>query len=135
MKTIAIASLAVLLSACAAGTPQQARDMGPERRVVFEVEADYQTAYRRILEAARTCHQTNLITASQIVDGDLYPDSRTGTVTVGLYGALGPTIYQVIDVRGIDGGRSEVSAVFPVGPVEKLGGKVRAWATAAGTGC
>lgn len=135
MKTIAIASLAILMTACAASTPQQAREMGPDRRIVFEVPADYQTAYRRILEAARTCYQTNLITASQIVDGDLYPDDKTGTVTVGMYGALGPSIYQVIDVRGIEGGRSVVSAIFPVGPVKKMGGKVKDWAMAAGTGC
>jgi hypothetical protein len=134
MKTIAIASLAVLLSACAAGTPQQARDMGPERRVVFEVEADYQTTYRRIVEAARTCYQ-GMLNGSMTVNGDLYPDTRSGTVTVGLYGPFGPSLYQVIDIRGIDGARTEVMAAFPMGPVDKWGGKVRAWATATGTGC
>lgn len=135
MNTIAIASLAVLLSACAAGTPQQARDMGPERRYVFQVDADYQTAYRRILEAARPCYQANLITASQIVDGDLYPDTKSGTVTVGMVGGLGTSIYQVIDVRGLDGSRSEVTATFPSGPVDKMGSKVRAWAEGTSSAC
>lgn len=135
MKTITIASLAVLLTACAAGTPQEAREMGPDRRYTFQVDADYQTVYRRILEAARPCYQTNLLTASMIVDGDLYPDARSGTVTVGMYGALGPSLYQVIDVRGLDGARSEVTAIFPVGPVDKRGEKVRGWAEAVATAC
>lgn len=135
MKPIAIASLAVLLSACAAGTPQQAREMGTERRYVFQVDLDYQTTYRRILEAARPCYQTNMITASMIVDGDLYPDTRSGTVTVGLYGALGPSLYQVIDVHGLDGARSEVTAIFPIGPVEMRGIKVKGWAEATSNEC
>lgn len=139
MKTIAVASLAILLTACAATTPQQARDMAPERHYMFQVDADYQTTYRRILEAARNCYQANLITASQIVSGDLYPDTKSGTITVGMYGGLGASIYQVIDVRGLDDTRSEVNAIFPMGSVEKMGAwvksKAEALAPTTATGC
>lgn len=128
-------TLLLALAGCAASTPQEARNMGPDRQYRFEVAADYQTAYRRILETARACYQTNLITASQIVSGDLYPDTKTGTITVGLYGALGPALYQIIDVHGLDPARSEVIATFPLGPVEKHGAKVKAWATSTGADC
>lgn len=135
MKTAILAISAALVAGCAASTPQQARDMGPDRRYMFQVDVDYQTTYRRILETARMCHQTSLITASQIVSGDLYPDTKSGTVTVGMYGALGPLLYQVIDVRGIDGARTEVTATFPMGSVAKMGEKVRGWAEATSDGC
>lgn len=135
MKRITIILVLSVLTGCAATTPQEARNMGPDRQYRFEVEADYQTAYRRIIEVARNCYQANLITASQIVSGDLYPDTKSGTITVGMYGALGPSLYQVIDVRGLDGSRSEVIATFPLGVVEKHGTKVKAWATGTGSEC
>jgi hypothetical protein len=135
MKNTVLALLIPVLTACAASTPQQAREMGPERRYVFQVDADYQTTYRRILDMVRSCQQANFGTASQLVSGDLYPDTRSGVVTVGMYGALGASIYQVIDVRGPDGMRTEVTAIFVYGPVEKMGQKVESWATAASSGC
>lgn len=118
---------ASLVAGCAASTPDAARQLGPERRYTFQVDVDYQTAYRRILETERKCNQYPLGTAMQMVNGDLYPDTKSGSITVGLYGALGPSIYQVIDVKALDGGKTEVVATFPTGPVEKLGSKVRAW--------
>lgn len=135
MKKLISIPLTALLAGCAASTPQEARQMGVERRYLFQVEADYQTAYRRILDVARNCYQYPLGTAMQLVNGDLYPDTRSGSITVGLYGALGPSFYQVIDVRGIDGARSEVVAIFPMGPVDKMGSKVKAWATGTGSEC
>lgn len=127
--------MAATITGCASSTPQGARNLGPDRQYRFEVATDYQTAYRRIVETARACYQTNLITASQIVSGDLYPDTKTGTITVGMYGALGPALYQIIDVRGLDQSRTEVIATFPLGPVEKHGAKVKAWATDTGADC
>lgn len=124
-----------LIAGCAANTPDAARQMGPERRYAFQANADYQTVYRRILETARKCHQGSVGTAMQMVSGDLYSDTKTGTVTVGMYGALGPSIYQVIDVKALDDGKAQVVATFPMGPVERLGSKVKAWATRDNAGC
>lgn len=124
----------LMLTACAASTPQAAREMGADRRYVFAIDADYQTAYRRILEAARNCYQGQVITATMLVNGDLYPDSRAGTVSVGMYG-IASSVYQVIDIQGLDGARSEIKAIFPVGPVEKMGAKVKGWATGTSAEC
>lgn len=134
MKTLLPVLLTCLLTACAATTPQEARNMGPEHRYAFRVDADYQTVYRRILEVERNCYQGNMITASMIVNADLYPDTKSGTISVGMYG-IATSIYQVIDVRGIDAARSEVSAVFPVGSAERWGKKLESWATGGSTQC
>ena len=134
MKTIALSFLVLLLSACAATTPGEARKMGPDRQYRFEVAVDYQTAYRRIIEAARSCYQGQVITSTMMVNGDLYPDSRSGTVTVGMYG-IASSVYQVIDVRGVDNGHTEITATFPLGLVEKQGVKVKGWTEETGTGC
>lgn len=135
MKTLAIASLAILLTACAATTPQQLRDTAAENHISFEVAADYQTVYRRVLEVERACYQVGMISATQIVNGDLYPDSRTGTITIGLYGALGPSIYQVVDVRGLDGSRTLVDAALPRKPNDTLVRKLKSWAEGTSTEC
>lgn len=134
MKNLLPILLAAMLTACAASTPQQAREMGPERRYTFEVDADYQTVYRRIVDVARSCYQGNLITANMVVNADLYPDTKRGAISVGLHG-IATSIYQVIDVHGIDATHAEVVAIFPMGPVEKQGRKVRAWASGSGTEC
>ena len=128
MKKLITILLASLLMGCAASNPQQAREMGADRRYTFQVETGYQTVYRRILDTARKCLQYPVGTAIQLVNGDLYSDSRTGSITVGMYGAVGTSIYQVIDVRGLDDMRTEVIAIFPMGPVKKIGSKVKAWA-------
>lgn len=135
MKKQTLLFMTAILTACAASTPQDARDMGADRRYVFEVGADYQTAYRRILETARNCYQGWVLTATMTVNGDLFPDTHSGTITVGLYGGLGASLYQVIDVRGLDGTRTQITAAFPMGPVEKQGLKVKAWANATGAAC
>lgn len=133
MKTLILIA-AGALTGCAASTPQEARNMEPARQYRFEVGADYHTAYRRILDAARNCYQGQVFTATMLVNGDLYPDIKSGTVTVGMYG-IASSLYQIIDVRGIDTSRTEVIATFPLGPVEKRGGKVKAWASGTETEC
>lgn len=134
MKALLPISLIAILSACAAATPQEARNLGPEHRYSFEVAADYQTVYRRIVEVERDCYQGNMLTASMVVNADLYPDTRSGTISVGMYG-MATSIYQVIDVRAIDSDHSEVRAVFPTGSAEGWGKKVEAWANGTAKNC
>ena len=135
MKTIAIAVLAVLLSACAATTPQQARDMGPEHRHIFEVNEDYQSVYQRILENSRHCQSGWLITATAQVTGDLYPNTRSATITAGIYGAFGPSLIDVIDIHGLEEHRTEVTVIFPVGNAKNLGKTIETWARTNGASC
>lgn len=136
MKSLtSILAAAIIITGCAASTPDEARQIGPERRYAFQANADYQTVYRRILETARKCHQGSVGTAMQMVSGDLYPDTKTGTITVGMYGALGPSIYQVIDVKAVGAEKAEVVASFPMGPVERLGSKLKVWATLENSEC
>lgn len=133
MKTlIALATLA-LLTGCAASTPDEARSMGDDRRVVFTVPDGYQAVYRRMVEIQRRCYQANLITASMIVNADLYPDTRSGQITVGLYG-IAVQIHQVIDIQGLDDG-TRVTAIFPLGNVRKQGERVNGWANGTRTDC
>lgn len=132
-KLILLLTLAIL-TGCVAGTPQQARLLGPEKRYTLEVDANYQTVYRRIADAARACYQTNLITASQIVNTDLYTETRTATVSVGMYG-IATQIYQVIDIRAIDDNRTAIDAVYTIGRPDQLGERMRGWATGTSAAC
>lgn len=132
MKKPMAALLAALLAGCAASTPQEAREMAG-RTVVFTLDEDYQSVYRRLVDVERRCFQTNLITASQMVNADLFPDTRTATISVGMYG-IAQAIYQVIDLSGMESG-TRVTAAFPVGNLEAWGDKVRGWATGTRSAC
>ena len=134
MKQIIAALAAAVLAGCAASTPQEARDMGPERRYAFDVDADYQTVYRRVVGVARQCYQGSLITANMVVNSDLYPDLRRGEVSVGMYGAM-QQVYQVIDIEARADGGTAVHAVYPLGPIDTQGAKLREWATGSGSRC
>jgi hypothetical protein len=134
MNTAMFAIIAATLAGCASSSPEDARNLGPDRKYSFDVAVDYQTVYRRIVDIARSCYQANLITASQIVNSDLYPGTRSGTISVGMYG-ISTAIYQVIDIQGDDAGTTKVTAIFPVGPIQKRGENVKAWATGSGKAC
>jgi len=126
--TCAIAGLlTVLLSGCAPSTAAGVREMGPERSYVFVAPENYQPVYRKILEQARKCYQTGMITAQMVVQGDLYHDTKSGTVTVALHGGLGVDTYQVIDVSAIDERQTRVIGHYSLGPVEKYGQALREW--------
>lgn len=133
MKTLIAALAVAALAGCAASTPHDARNLGPERQVVFQLADDYQTVYRRLVDVERRCFQTNLITASQIVNADLYPDTRSAEISVGLYG-IATSIYQVIDLQGTDAGTT-VTATFPLGNPQAWGEKVRGWAEGSRQAC
>lgn len=133
-KLILLLTLAIL-TGCVAGTPQQARLLGPEKRYSMQIDENYQTVYRRIVDVARTCYQVNLVTASQIVNADLYSDTRTATISVGMYGALGPQLYQLIDLKAIDDTHTTIDAVYPLGRPDLWGQKLRGWAAGTSAAC
>jgi hypothetical protein len=136
MKIIFTILLASLLVGCATGSPQQLRnELGADRRYSFELDTGYQQVYRRLVDVMRCRYNGNMITASMLVNSDLYTDTRTGTISVGMYGGLGTVIYQVIDLRALDNGGTEVVAIFPSGSVQKMGEQVKAWATGSDNQC
>lgn len=101
--------------------------MGAERQVVFVTQENYQPVYRKILEQARKCYQTGLITAQMMVQGDLFHDTRSGTITVALHGGLGVDTYQVIDVFALDDTQTKVSAHYSIGSVEQQSQLLKQW--------
>jgi hypothetical protein len=115
------------MAGCAPTTAVGVREMGPERRYEFVAPENYQPVYRKILEQARKCHQTGLITAQMVVQGDLYHDTKSGTITVALHGGLGVDTYQVIDVAAIDEQQTRVVGHYSLGPVEKIGDTLKEW--------
>lgn len=136
MKKMMIVLLAGLLAGCATGSPQQLRnELAADRRYSFELDANYQQVYRRLVDVMRCRYTGNMISASMLVNSDLYTDTKTGTISVGMYGGLGAVIYEVIDLRALDNGGTGVVAIFPRGPVEKMGQQVKAWADGSDTQC
>jgi hypothetical protein len=112
MKLVAPLFIAWLaLTGCAAPSPQALREK-PAGKVAFEIDRNYQPVYRAILDRARPCYQGGMITAQMIVQGDLYHDTKSGTVTVALHGALGIDNYIAIDVKAVNDGRTRVETFY-----------------------
>ena len=109
--------------------------MGPERRYVFTAPENYQPVYRKILNQARKCHQGGMITAQMVVQGDIYHDTKSGTVTAALHGGFGIDTYQVIDVEAIDDENTRVTGYFSLGSVDRYGYAVKAWVLEDSTEC
>jgi len=74
------------------------------------VEQGYQQVYRTVLTNARRCWQTGMITATMIVNGDLFTDTRSGEISVTLYGGLGPSTYLAFDVRALSDTQTQVTS-------------------------
>lgn len=101
--------------------------MGPERQLTFVAPENYQPVYRKVLEQARKCYQQGLITAQMVVQGDLFHDTKSGTITVALHGGLGVDTYQVIDVSAIDEKQTKVIGHYALGPVAQYGQTLKEW--------
>src|SRR5690606_29081674 len=117
----------LMLAGCAPATLQGVRDLGPEKAYSFTAPQNYQAVYRKTLDQARKCHQGGMITAQMVVQGDLYHDTKSGTVSVALHGGLGVDTYQVIDVAAIDDKSTSVKAFYSMGSVQKQGALLRKW--------
>lgn len=128
-------AFAIILSGCAPSTAMGVRKMGQERQYVFVAPENYQPVYRKILEQERKCYQTGLITAQMIVQGDLFQDTKSGTVTVALHGALGVDTYQVIDISAIDEKQTKIVGYYSLGPVAKYGQALKEWVLEDSTEC
>lgn len=101
--------------------------MGPERQFTFVAPENYQPVYRKVLDQARKCYQYGVITAQMMVQGDLFHDTKSGTITVALHGGLGVDTYQVIDIFAIDEKQTKVIGHYAVGPVAQYGQTLKEW--------
>lgn len=119
---------ALILAGCAPATMQGVRDLGPDKAYSFTAPQGYQAVYRDILEQVRKCHQGGMITAQMVVQGDLYHDTKSGSISVALHGGFGVDTYQVIDIAAIDDSSTSVTAHYSVGSVERQGELLRKWA-------
>lgn len=126
---------ATMLNGCAPSTAMGVRQMEQERQYVFVAPENYQPVYRKIIDQARKCYQTGMITAQMVVQGDLYHDTKSGTVTVALHGGLGVDTYQVIDVSAIDEKQTKVIGHYSLGPVAKYGQALKEWVLEDSTEC
>ena len=124
---LVLLSAGINLSGCAPSTAMGVRQMGPERQYAFTAQENYQPVYRKVLDQTRKCHQYGMITAQMMVQGDIFHDTKSGTVTVALHGGLGVDTYQVIDIKAIDDQQTRVIGHYSVGPVEKYGSTLKEW--------
>lgn len=101
--------------------------MGPTRQVSFSVPENYQPVYRKVLSQARKCWQTGMITAQMVVQGDLFHDTQSGTITIALHGGFGVDTYQVIDISAIDERNTKIVGHYSLGPVDQYGRILKEW--------
>lgn len=132
MRILLAATAIAFLSACAPATVQGLRQEHAAHRT-FEIERNYQTVYRTILDRARKCHQGNYITAQMIVQGDLYTDRGTGHVSVAMHGAAGVNTFMAMDVAAVGEGRSKVDVYAAFGT--SSAGEVEEWLLDGSTDC
>lgn len=117
----------VALAGCAPATMQGVRDLGPQKTYSFVVDQGYQAVYRTVLSQARKCYQTGMITAQMVVQGDLYHDTKSGTVSVALHGGLGVDTYQVIDITADGNSKTTIKAHYATGSIQKYGDLLKRW--------
>lgn len=109
--------------------------MGPSRMVEFVAPENYQPVYRKALDQARKCWQTGMITAQMVVQGDLYHDIKSGTITVALHAGYGVDTYQVIDISAIDEHSTKVVGHYSIGPVNQYADILKQWVLENSTEC
>lgn len=132
---LAIFVLAIALVGCAPATLEGVRKMGPDRSYAFTAAQNYQQVYRTVLDQARKCYQTGMITAQMVVQGDLYHDIKSGTISVALHGGLGVDTYQVIDISETGENETKIVGHYSLGSVQSYGSLLESWVLAGNKEC
>lgn len=99
--------LVVLVLTACASTSGDLRSSGA--RYDFPVSRGYQQTYRAISEELRRCMQFGAITATYVVQSELYTDIRKGVITQTLQGGFGVDVLAVIEVVGVEDTASDVT--------------------------
>jgi hypothetical protein len=101
MKILLLACLLLApVLGCAPTTAQGLRN-NHAGIVSFEVDENYQSVYRKIITRARNCYQgVGLLGMNNTVQGDLYPDLQSGTISCAHHNPMyGINTFIVIDIR------------------------------------
>lgn len=99
MKICTIGLLTAAILAGCASTPEGLK-ANPDNRRATTVQVPYQLAFKRITETLRECSSSPLLPIGQVInDARLYPDLKTGTLTLGASG-IGTQIHQHLEVNG-----------------------------------
>lgn len=110
VRIFLVISLLGGICGCATAPPTAdgVRSLGPESQFVFIVPEEYQSVYRIILGEMRKCFQMGSMDFQSMVQGDIYQDTRSGTITQTIHGGFSNSMYQVIDVMAIDNNQTRV---------------------------
>ena len=109
MKSWRLVLLVAVLAGCAPMSAQGIRESGQKQS--FTVSANYQAVYRTLTDEMRRCMQTGMITATVIIQADLFTDIRKGVITPTMHGGLGATPLFVVDVVGLEGDSSRIDVM------------------------
>lgn len=133
-KNLTTLFIVLLVSGCAPATIDGLRK-DHANQISFHVNENYQPIYRKVLSMARQCYQTGMITAQLVVQGDLYHDIKSGSVTVALHGGFGVETHLVVDIDAIDEGASKITVYNALPSWNSASQAVREWVEDGATEC
>lgn len=97
----------LVLVGCAS-TPGGLRN-DPEARRVMVLDVGYQTVLKRLVDWQAECVAGPLVPIGQVInDVQHYPDTRSASIVRGAMG-MGTQIFEVIDLREISPGKTEMT--------------------------
>ena len=99
----------LMLASCMTLSEQGFRDQGVKES--FTVQRNYQDAYRGLSAEMKRCYQVGMITASTVVQSELFTDIRKGTITTALSGGFGNKTMLVVDIVSLDDGSSRIDVI------------------------
>lgn len=126
-KLIYVALIPIFTSACAPSTAGGVRALGPSKSVNFEAKGNYQDIYKNVLQLSKECNDVWLGTANVVSEGEVQPETKTGTISVSLRGALGKSYSHVIDIKEIDNEKSLVNAFYSIGSAANQSKILKKW--------
>ena len=106
------------LSGCVPSTVGGVREMGPERQFTFVAPENYQPVYRKILDHVRNCYPQSM---QIVVEGDLFNDTKSGTISVRAQGPVSAAMMMVVDLSALDEQQTKVVGYYPLGSTNKRG--------------
>lgn len=127
MSRIALGLLATALLAGCASTPDGLK-ANPDNRKATTVAVPYQLAFKRITETYRECAMSPLLPIGQLInEAHIYPDLKTGTLTLGASG-FGTQIHQHLEIAAKGETSTELVLFAGIRPQAFLNRYAR-WAT------
>lgn len=108
MRVRTALALCALVCAGCASTPGGMRG-DPDAKRVMVIEAGYQVVLKRLVDWNAECVGGPVAPIGQVInDVQHYPDMRTASIVRGAMG-VGTQIFEVIDLREISPGRTEMT--------------------------